>query len=257
METRHLRLLRTVELPGKPLVKFDIGWVDEPTRRYYLADRSNARIAVLDVDSLEYVAGLGEGLFTGVPPVGGATAGPNGVLVLPDLQQAWAGDGDSTVKIIDVKSGELVASVNTGGVNRVDELAYDGSGSVLVANDQETVPFATLISTGADQRPSPAGLGSRDRAVLPARDRSRREQGDGRDRCHRPLGKAGRVPPGQRVPAGRACSRARRPALHRLLEERRGGGLQGPDADHGPEDRRRRVDDHGGRRLRRGLVQRG
>jgi hypothetical protein len=152
METRHLRLLTTVELPGKPLVKFDIGWVDEPTRRYYLADRSNARIAVLDVDSLEYVAGLGEGLFTGVPPVGGATAGPNGVLVLPDLQQAWAGDGDSTVKILDVRSGELVASVNTGGVNRVDELAYDGSGSVLVANDQETVPFATLISTGADHR---------------------------------------------------------------------------------------------------------
>jgi DNA-binding beta-propeller fold protein YncE len=152
METRQLRRLKTVELPGQPLLKFDIGWVDEPTRRYYLADRSNARIAVLDVDTLEYVAGLGEGKFTGVPPSGGATAGPNGVLVLSDLQQAWAGDGDSTVKVVDVKTGELLDSINTGGVNRVDELAYDGQGVVLVANDQEKVPFATLISTAPDHR---------------------------------------------------------------------------------------------------------
>ena len=152
METKNVRLIKTVELPGKPLIKFDIGWVDADTRRYYLADRSNARITVLDVDSLEYMSGLAEGLFTGVPPSGGATAGPNGVLVLPDLQQAWAGDGDSTVKIVDVKSGELIASVHTGGVNRVDELAYDGSGVVLVANDQEEVPFATLISTEPDHR---------------------------------------------------------------------------------------------------------
>ena len=150
MEIKQLRLVKTVELPGKPLAKFDIGWVDEPTRRYYLADRSNARVSVIDVDSLEYVAGLAEGRFTGVPPTGGATAGPNGVLVLGNLQEAWAGDGDSTVKIVDVKNGKLLDSVHTGGVNRVDELAYDGNGIVLVANDQEKIPFATLISTGAE-----------------------------------------------------------------------------------------------------------
>ncbi len=141
MEMGHLRRLKTVELPGQPLAKFDIGWVDEATRRYYLADRSNARIAVLDIDNLEYVTGLAEGQFTGVPAVGGATSGPNGVLVLPDLQQAWAGDGDSTVKIVDVKTGELLDSVSTGGLNRVDELAYD---------EQGVVPFVTLISTAPD-----------------------------------------------------------------------------------------------------------
>jgi hypothetical protein len=147
VETRQIRRVKVVELPGQPLVKFDIGWVDEPSRRYYFADRSNARIGVLDVDRLEYVTGLGEGLFTGVPASGGATAGPNGVLVIPELHQAWAGDGDSTVKILDVRSGDLVDTVHTGGVNRVDELAYDGRGIVLVANDQEKVPFAALIST--------------------------------------------------------------------------------------------------------------
>lgn len=149
MTTAQLSRVRTVELPGKPLVKFDIGWVDAEARRYYLADRSNARIAVIDVDSLEYVAGLAEGKFTGVPAVGGATAGPNGVLVIHELNQAWAGDGDSTVKVVDVNSGVLVEAVHTGGQNRVDELAYDPDGGVvLVANDQEQVPFATLISTG-------------------------------------------------------------------------------------------------------------
>ncbi len=150
MKTEHLRRLKTVELPGQPLAKFDIGWVDEATRRYYLADRSNARIAVLDVDSLEYVNGLAEGQFTGVAAVGGATSVPNRVLVLPDLQQVWAGDGNSTVKIVDVKTGELVDSVSTHGINRVDELAYDGQGVVLVANDREAVPFVTLISTASD-----------------------------------------------------------------------------------------------------------
>ncbi len=151
MATAQLAKIRTVELPGQPLVKFDIGWVDPDARRYYLADRSNARITVIDVDSLEYVAGLAEGQFTGVPASGGATAGPNGVLVIHELAQAWAGDGDSTVKIVDVNSGALIDSVNTGGKNRVDELAYDPEdGVVLVANDQEPVPFATLISTRPD-----------------------------------------------------------------------------------------------------------
>jgi DNA-binding beta-propeller fold protein YncE len=149
MATAQLTRLRTVELPGKPLVKFDIGWVDPEGRRYYLADRSNARIAVLDVDTLEYVSGLAEGRFTGVPAQGGATAGPNGVLVIRELGQAWAGDGDSTVKIADVETGQLLDAVDTGGRNRVDELAYDPEdGIVLAANDQEEVPFATLISTG-------------------------------------------------------------------------------------------------------------
>ncbi|MGH7877665.1 MAG: hypothetical protein ACRENM_08335, partial [Candidatus Dormibacteraceae bacterium] len=112
METKSLTRIKTISLPGNPLVKFDIGWVDEGTRSYFLADRSNARIAVIDVDRNEYSHALGAGLFAGVPPVGGATAGPNGVLVLADLQQAWAGDGDSTVKILDCKTRELVDSIH-------------------------------------------------------------------------------------------------------------------------------------------------
>lgn len=141
--------MKTIALTGSPLTKFDIGWVDDASRSYYLADRSNARVVVIDIDRVEYSHSLGEGLFTGAAATG-ATSGPNGVAVLHDLNQVWAGDGDSTVKIIDLESRKLVDSIHTGGTKRVDELAHsDKHQIVLVANDQEPIPFASLISTHA------------------------------------------------------------------------------------------------------------
>lgn len=143
-----LALLKVVELPGQPLVKFDISWVDPETRRYYFADRSNARIAVLDCDSLEYKGAIGEGDFTGVTP-NSKNAGPNGVLVTRGSKQVWVGDGDSSTKVYDAASGELRHKIATGGDNRCDELAHDERDDlVLVANDAEPVPFASII--GAD-----------------------------------------------------------------------------------------------------------
>jgi|HubBroStandDraft_6_1064221.scaffolds.fasta_scaffold00013_32 DNA-binding beta-propeller fold protein YncE len=145
-------LLKVIELPGSPLIKFDIAWVDGAARRFYVADRSNARVSMVDTDDEVYVGALGEGIFTGAAETG-ATSGPNGVAVLPDLNQLWAGDGDSTVKVFDLNTSALVASINTGGAKRVDELAYDSvDGLVLVANDKETPPFACLISTNPDHR---------------------------------------------------------------------------------------------------------
>jgi hypothetical protein len=142
--------VRTISLPGLPLDKFDIGWVDDESRRYYLADRSNARVVVVDVDTLEYSHSLCQGAFTGAKATG-ATSGPNGVLAIAGLSQVWAGDGDSTVKVIDLAKRSLIDAINTGGTYRVDELAYDDEdGIVLVANDKEKVPFATLISASPD-----------------------------------------------------------------------------------------------------------
>jgi hypothetical protein len=138
--------IKTIALPGVPLTKFDIGWVDDESRSYYLADRSNARVVVVNVDTVEYSHSLCEGRFTGATGTG-ATSGPNGVTVLARQQQVWAGDGDSTVKVIDIAARALIDTIHTGGTNRVDELAYDDEdGIVLVANDKEDVPFATLIS---------------------------------------------------------------------------------------------------------------
>jgi DNA-binding beta-propeller fold protein YncE len=139
--------LTVIELPGEPLRKFDIGWVDATTRRYYLADRSNARVAAIDIASLSFLRSIGDGDFAGAP-ADGKLAGPNGVTVLADAQQVWSGDGDSSVKVHDATSGALIAAIPTGGVKRVDELAYAPSlDVVLAANDAEAVPFVTLIGT--------------------------------------------------------------------------------------------------------------
>jgi hypothetical protein len=144
---RRYTRIKTITLPGEPLSKFDIGWVDDLSRNYYLADRSNSRVVVVNVDRAEYSHSLGAGRFTGAAG-SSATSGPNGVAVLPAAREVWAGDGDSTVKIIDIDSGDLIGSVHTGGTQRVDELAYDeADGIVLVANDKEPIPFVTMIST--------------------------------------------------------------------------------------------------------------
>src|SRR4051794_1150534 len=43
-----IRLLKTIPVPGAALYGFDISWVDSTTQRYYLADRSNKAIDVVD-----------------------------------------------------------------------------------------------------------------------------------------------------------------------------------------------------------------
>lgn len=147
MQGAAYELLKTIELPGKPLARFDIAWAEESRRRCYIADRSNARIVVIDTDRDEYIGALGEGLLAGVGSTS-SMSGPNGVLVLGDCGELWTGDGDSTVKIFEVDSGELIDTITTEGTMRVDELAYDGTDHlILAANDKDVPPFASLIST--------------------------------------------------------------------------------------------------------------
>jgi DNA-binding beta-propeller fold protein YncE len=131
--------------PNTFLTSFDISWIDPDSQRYYLADRSNAAIEIVNAQDHTFIGQITG--FVGVRP-GAGTSGPNGVVVLPKLNQLWAGDGDSTVKVVDLTSGTILDTINTRGTNRADELAYDPEdGLILVANDAETPPFVTLIST--------------------------------------------------------------------------------------------------------------
>jgi len=143
--------IKTIDLPGRPLVKFDISWVDAEKRRYYFADRSNARIVVIDCEKGDFLHSIGEGDFTGATP-NSKVAGPNGVLLIESRGELWSGDGDSTTKVHDAESGRLLQSISTHGTQRCDELAYDDvNGLVLVANDAEPVPFVSLISVDGDR----------------------------------------------------------------------------------------------------------
>ncbi|GAC1653199.1 MAG: hypothetical protein NVS9B1_01970 [Candidatus Dormibacteraceae bacterium] len=144
--------IKTIDLPGEPLLKFDISWVDAHHRRYYFADRSNSRIVVIDTDHDEYLTSIGADDFTGAT-ANGKLAGPNGVMLIESRGELWSGDGDSTVKIHDAATGRLLHSVSTGGTRRCDELAHDEVNAlVLVANDADPIPFISLISVDDDPR---------------------------------------------------------------------------------------------------------
>ncbi len=143
-----------VKMPGiptssAPAWSADISWVDG-SGTYYLADRTLKGIDVVDTNN-NYVKTITGG-FVGPKlrkngTVDNDHSGPDGLVVIDSRREAWAGDGDSTVKVVDLNAGTVVASISTGGTARADELAYDSKdGIVVIANDADDPPFLTFIS---------------------------------------------------------------------------------------------------------------
>ena len=151
---RALRLKTLAPIPKSTtnntagaMYSFDISFVDQKTETYYLADRSNAAVDVVDADT---------GTFTkqiaAVPAFKGfsgnnATSGPNGVVAA--FPWLFVTDANSRVVTIDVRNDKTVSDVSTGGAAglRADELAYDPDhGTLLVINNADVPPFGTLIS---------------------------------------------------------------------------------------------------------------
>src|SRR5215470_4891216 len=139
------QLVTRIDVPGAPLASFDISWVDPATQTYYLADRSNGGVDVISTKDRTFVTRIGGFVgFRGKNNV----SGPDGLVLVPDRRELWVGDGDSTVKVIDLKAGTIVATISTGGSKRADELDYDPTHHIiLVTNPDDDPPFVTLIST--------------------------------------------------------------------------------------------------------------
>src|SRR5436309_5748236 len=96
-----------IDLPSgsAPLKSFDISFVERSGQTYYLADRSNKAVDIFDASSNTFetrVAGFVG--FTG----NNDTSGPNGIVVVHDRGEVWAGDGNSTVKVIDLRTDSIV-----------------------------------------------------------------------------------------------------------------------------------------------------
>jgi len=142
--TSQVALVKAIAIPGAPLASTDLLWVDEAKKRMYFADRSNSAIDIIDAENDSFV-----GRVTGfVGAVGANGAGPNGLLVTPD-NKLWAGDGNSLVQVVDLNLSppRIIQSINTGGVNRADELGYDPTDRlILIGNDRDPVPYASVIS---------------------------------------------------------------------------------------------------------------
>ena len=144
--------ITTIQVPGQPLKSFDISWVDRASQQYYLADRSNKAVDIFNAKDSTFI-GRVEG-FVG-SSTSNDTAGPNGLVVIRQLHQLWAGDGDSTVKVIDLKANppKIIDTISTGGAARADEMAFDPRDHmILVANDADSPPFVSFISTKSDHK---------------------------------------------------------------------------------------------------------
>ena len=140
-----LERLATLSVPGQPLAVFDIGFVNA-AGVYALADRSNAAVDFFRAATGQYL-GRATG-FTGYNPAKGFdAAGPNGVVAVGP-GQFWAADGDSSVKVIDLRTRRVIARIPTGGTKRTDEMSYDPRDHLVVAvNNADDPPFVSFIST--------------------------------------------------------------------------------------------------------------
>ena len=144
------KLVTTIALPGG-LAGFDISWVDPGSQRYYLADRTatkgTGRIDVVDTQTNKLLYTIPtrptEFGFTGTVPAvtpGCSISGPNGVIAIPQLNQLYVGDGDSTVKVVDLAAKAIVAIIPTGGKCRADELSYDPVDHIVVITNPADNP---------------------------------------------------------------------------------------------------------------------
>jgi len=171
------KCLTAVPIPGNPLRSFDISWVNPDRAEYYLADRSNAGIDIIDTRQNIFKRRLGG--FVGVVLNSAGTAvnnnvsGPDGVT--SHGRWVYAGDGNSTLKVFDLDALPALAlkqNISTGGTTRVDEMALTTDGTLLLAaNNAEDPPFATLFRANGDQAVSSVAILSRvlvSNAIMPA-----------------------------------------------------------------------------------------
>jgi hypothetical protein len=151
------QLSTTIPLASN-LQSFDISWIDQGSQRFYLADRGNGpgqgRVDVIDTATSTFLYSIPTssaetgfaGILTAVTP-GCTISGPNGVVAIPRLNQLYVGDGDSTVKVVDLDAKAVIATIPTGGNCRADELAYDPLDHIImITNPSDSPPFVTFIS---------------------------------------------------------------------------------------------------------------
>ena len=150
-----------IPVPGG-INSFDIGFVDADINTYVVADRTHATVDVIDTKTNTLVKQLtASPPFAGVRHNPGAASGPDGTLIV-DHREVWVGDApsicttvapfqctpDSSIKVLDLKTGATKDVIYTGGQRRSDELCEDvGREVVLIANDDPIDSFITFWST--------------------------------------------------------------------------------------------------------------
>src|SRR5437016_13179027 len=131
------RCLTAVLIPGNPLRSYDISFVNPDRAEYYLADRSNAGIDIIDTQHNTFKRRLPG--FVGVVlnangTVNNNLSGPDGVVT--HGRWLYAGDGNSDLRVYDLNAPTVSAfkqKIPTGGTTRVDEMDVTTDGKLLLA----------------------------------------------------------------------------------------------------------------------------
>jgi len=144
-----VNLIAAIPVPGG-FASSDILWVDQPSGRLFVTDRTNRAIDIFDAVNNVFVARVTG--FVGAAGTPGVTngPGPNGVLVTED-NIMWVGDGNSLLQAVDLNlsSPQITHTISVGGATdgRADELGYDPiERVVLVANNASVPPHLTFVS---------------------------------------------------------------------------------------------------------------
>ncbi|KAH6698108.1 hypothetical protein BKA61DRAFT_710068 [Leptodontidium sp. MPI-SDFR-AT-0119] len=133
---------------------------------YYLSDRTNKGIHVVSLANktqIGFISGFVTGLTNGT--LTPAISGPDGIVVLANRNEMYVGDGDGTIKVINLFTKAIVANISTGSKKRADEFAYNPSTqTVVVTNGNESPPLVNIINATSHTRignisfPSASGL---------------------------------------------------------------------------------------------------
>ena len=160
-----VRLLGTAPVPVTPsnntagaMYSYDISWVDQERQLYFLADRSNKVVDVVDAQTGTFLKQIAPTApfapfrgFTPCSPPAGANdcAGPNGVTTAEaPLPWLFVTDAPSRLLCINFMTGQTVSEVSTrpGEPTRADELVYDPQdGLILAINNAASPPSGTFI----------------------------------------------------------------------------------------------------------------
>ncbi len=145
-----LKQIAEISIPGEPITDIGIMAIDQTTGLGYLADKTNKSVVVFDTKTDKFVSRIPG--FVGRLKDGNSS-GPNGVAVVKGGAEVWVSDGDSTIKIIDAKSGQVARTITTGGNKRANGMAVgEDIGVVIVANSNDDPPFLSFISTAPDHK---------------------------------------------------------------------------------------------------------
>ena len=133
---------------------FDISWFDPKLNKFFLTDRNNLAIDVVDAKNPAGITQFPNPNFHGVDPRGNDFSGPDGVLTANNSTELWVGDSPGRVWVMEAKTGAIKTPaqmnnqanpISVGGEGRADELCYDPKDNIiLIASPHDG--FVTSIS---------------------------------------------------------------------------------------------------------------